>query len=98
MKSRQRGFYLLWSWFTAANDKPQGLPLRESSWRRMFCRDLFTGLIRIKVASEKRVPIVVNNRVDSRLNHRHIIVSDPPSLKTVQSLDNYQTYHRTSNP
>ena len=71
------------------NDKPQGLPLRESSWRRMFCRDLFTGFIRIKVASEKRVPIVVNNRVDSRLNHRHIFVSDPPNLKPVQSLDTF---------
>ena len=77
---------VIWS---SQNDKPQGLPLRESSWRRMFCRDLFTGFIRTKAASEKRVPNVVNNRVGSRLNHRHIFVSDPPNLKTVQSLDTF---------
>jgi hypothetical protein len=70
------------------NDKPQGLPLRESSWRRMFCRDLFTGFIRTKAASEKRVPIVVNNQTCSRSNPCHF-VADLPSLKTVQPLDTF---------
>jgi len=32
--------------------------------------DLFTGFIRIKAASEKRVPSIVNNRAGSRAYRR----------------------------
>jgi len=62
--------------------------------------DLFTGSIRTKAASEKRVSAVVNNRADSRAYHGRTFVLFVPFVNCsvighilctdIQTLDNFQ--------